>query len=68
MALREEWGVRDPRALLKRLAALAPGDTLELPDGTTLAAEDVQVALLTTYSLTCYFLTYYLLLDGPIAG
>ena len=59
MALREEWGVRDPRALLKRLAALAPGETLELPDGTTLAAEDVQVALLTTYSLT-YLLTYYL--------
>ena len=50
MALREEWGVRDPRALLKRLAALAPGETLELPDGTTLAAEDVQVAhVLITY-------------------
>ena len=54
MALREEWGVRDPRALLKRLAALAPGETLELPDGTTLAAEDVQAALLS------YLLTYYL--------
>ena len=67
MALREEWGVRDPRALLKRLAALAPGETLELPDGTTLAAEDVQVA---TYLLT-YLLTYsltHLLTDGPIAG
>ena len=41
-ALREEWGVRDPRALLKRLAALGPGERLELPDGTSLAAEDVQ--------------------------
>ena len=66
MALREEWGVRDPRALLKRLAALAPGETLELPDGSALAAEDVQVALLLTYSLT-HLLTY-LLPDGPIAG
>ena len=56
MALREEWGVRDPRALLKRLAALAPGEALELPDGTTLAAEDVQVALLTNHSLTTYSL------------
>jgi hypothetical protein len=35
--------VRDPRALLKRLAKLAPGERLELPDGTSLAAEDVQV-------------------------
>ena len=47
-ALREEWGVRDPRALLKRLAALGPGERLELPDGTSLAAEDVQVARLSS--------------------
>ena len=54
--------MRDPRALLKRLAALAPGETLELPDGTSLSADDVQVRSTTTNLLAC------LLPDGPIAG
>ena len=34
----------DPRTLLKKLAALAPGETFALPDGAALAAEDVQSA------------------------
>lgn len=41
-ALREEWGVKDPRALFKRLTAMGEDDSLELPDGSCLHARDVR--------------------------
>jgi ribonuclease Z len=33
-------GVRDPKALLKQIKAMEPGDSYDLPDGTTLRHED----------------------------
>ena len=40
-AIREEWGVRDPRALMKRVKELGPSDTMALPDGTELKGSEV---------------------------
>jgi ribonuclease Z len=40
-ALKAEWGVRDPRALLKRVKALPRGGELALPDGSVLYADEV---------------------------
>ena len=41
-ALREEWGVKDPKALFKRLTAMGEDEFLELPDGSCLHAKDVR--------------------------
>ena len=40
-AIRAEWGVRDPRSLLKRVAALGPSERLVLPDGHALVGSEV---------------------------
>ena len=41
MMLCAEWGVRDPRSLLKRVAALGPSERLVLPDGHALVGSEV---------------------------
>ena len=40
-ALREEWGVRDPRSLLKKVKLLGPDEVMELPDGDALRGSEV---------------------------
>jgi len=40
-ALIAEWGVRDPRQLMKQVKALQPGESLELPDGQVIRPESV---------------------------
>lgn len=40
--IREQFGLRDPRALMKQLTKLGPDEVLTLPDGTRLAGRDVQ--------------------------
>ena len=39
--IKEQYGLRDPRALMKRVTKLAPEDSLELPDGTFLKGSEV---------------------------
>lgn len=39
--LREQWGVRDPRVLLKRIKELKADETFELPDGDNILGSDV---------------------------
>ena len=40
-ALRATLGLRDPRQLLKRVKQLSPGESLELPDGSRIEADEV---------------------------
>ena len=40
-AIREQWGVRDPRSVLKRVKALGVDGEMELPDGSVLRGKDV---------------------------
>ena len=39
--IRAQFGVKDPRALLKRVAKLAPHEEIVLPDGTVLRGSEV---------------------------
>ena len=39
--IKEEYGLRDPRALMKKVKLLGPTDTLPLPDGTELKGSEV---------------------------
>ena len=39
--IRQHFGLRDPRALLKRITALAPHEEIALPDGTVLRGSEV---------------------------
>jgi len=39
-ALADEWGVRDPRSVLKKVAALGAEEELVLPDGAVIQGSD----------------------------
>jgi len=39
--LRDEWGVRDPRTLMKEIKLLGAKDVMELPDGALIRGSDV---------------------------
>ena len=40
-AIKDEWGVRDPRALLKKVKELGREEEMRLPDGTTILGREV---------------------------